>query len=143
MRNLIKTLAASAAFFAVAATPAMAQDEEEPRTTYEVVMINLADDSQDRWAEIMEEYVIPAHVAAGQTPPVVHWVMMNPDYDLIVINHRPAGMAAFDTHANPGREAFFAELSTLVGGPEALAELSEEYGNLIESTTSIWTHTHP
>lgn len=141
MYKLTKTLIASAAL-ALTATPAIAQ-EEEARTTYEVTMIAFADGGEDRWAEIFETYVVPAHEAAGQTPPVVHWIMMGSEHDVMVLNYRPMGMAAFDTHANPGREAFMAALMGIVGGEEELAALGAEYGTLIESETSLWTHTHP
>lgn len=142
MTTLTKTLVASAAL-AFTAAPAMAQDAEPPRTTYEVVMIEFADGGEDRWAEIFETYVVPAHEAAGQTPPVVHWIMMGSDYDVMVLNYRPLGMSAFDTHASPGRDAFMGALAEIVGGPDNLAALGEEYGTLIENESSMWTHTHP
>lgn len=143
MIKLTRTLAASVALM-LAATPAIAQDEpEEPRTTYSVTMLKFADGADERWTEIMETYVIPATEAAGQTPDVVHWVMANPDYDIIMVSEMPDGMASFDSHNNPHRAAFMAELTQLVGGEDELATLGEEWDGLVESSVTYYTHTHP
>ncbi|WAT18533.1 hypothetical protein OZN62_02830 [Aurantiacibacter sp. MUD11] len=124
------------------ATPAIAQ-EEEPRTTYSVTMLKLTPGSENRWTEIRSEYVDPAREAAGLSPATVHWVMMNEDYDLIIITEMPRGMSTFDTHANAEREAFWEAMSEIVGGQEALDALGEEWDTLVESSTTVYTHTHP
>lgn len=143
MQKFTKTLAASVALMFIA-TPALAQDEpEEPRTTYTVTMLKFADGADDRWNEIMTEYVIPAQEAAGQTPDVVHWVMLNPDYDIIVVSELSGGMATFDSHMDPERAAFMASLTEIVGGEEALETLGEEWDGLVEEQVTYYTHTHP
>ncbi len=143
MRKFTTTLAASVAF-ALMATPAIAQDEpEEPRTTYTVTMLKFADGADDRWNEIMTEYVMPAQEAAGQTPDVIHWVMANPHYDIIVVSELEGGMGSFDTHANPSRDAFFAAMTELVGGEDELEALGEEWDTLVEEQATYYTHTHP
>ena len=55
----------------------------------------------------------------------------------------PRGMSTFDTHANPERAAMFAALAEMVGGEEGLEALGDEYGALIESETTFYTHVHP
>lgn len=143
MHKSVTTLATSAVL-AFAAIPAMAQQEpEEPRTTYAVNMIKFADGADDRWTEIMEDYVNPANAAAGQSPDVVHWIMANPAYDVIVVSEMEAGMASFDAHYNPHRAAFFAAMTEIVGGAAAMEALGEEMDGLVESQVTYFTHTHP
>ena len=77
MLKFSKLLVASATL-ALFATPAQAQDAEEPRTTYRVTMIDLADGADERWAEMHETIIAPAREAAGLAPVTVHWVAMNP-----------------------------------------------------------------
>ncbi len=136
-------LLATATAVSLAATPALAQEAEEARTTYSVTMLKLADGADERWLEIRDEYVTPAQEAAGMTPDVVHWVMMNPDYDLIVVSEMPEGLASFDSHANPTREAMFAAMAQMLGGEQQLEALGEEWDTLVESQTTLYTHTHP
>lgn len=141
--KLLKTVLASAAISMVA-VPAIAQEEaEEARTTYAVTMIDLADGADDRWAELHETYVVAAREAAGLAPEVVHWVMINPDYDLIIVRPMPGGMASFDSHANPYRDAFRAEMMNLMGSEENMQAIIEEWDTLVESSTTVFTHTHP
>jgi len=121
----------------------MAQEEEEPRTTYSVTMLKLADGADNRWAEIRAEYIEPAREAAGLSPQTVHWVMLNEDYDIILISEMPRGMASFDAHANPERAAFWEAMTEIAGSEEALEELSDEWGTLVESSSTVYTHTHP
>ncbi len=142
MLKFTKLLAASATL-ALFATPAQAQEAEEPRTTYRVTMIDLADGADDRWAELHSTMIAPARAAAGLPAETVHWVMMNPDYDLMIVMEMPRGMSAFDTHANAEREAFFAQLTQMAGGEAAMEAMGEEYSGLIENETVLYTHTHP
>ena len=141
MLKTVTTLAATALL--VAAMPAFAQDAEEPRTTYRIVMLDLADGKDARWNEMFETYAKPARAAAGLAPETVHWLMMNPDYDIMIVSEVPRGMATFDSHANPERERFMGEIQNIAGGEAAMATLMEEYGSLIEKETVMWTHTHP
>lgn len=137
------TFLSAAAALALTASPAVAQEQEEPRTTYSVTMLKLADGADNRWAEIRSEYVDPAREAAGLSPQTVHWVMLNEDYDIIIVSEMPRGMASFDAHANPERAAFWEAMTEAVGGEEALEALGDEWDTLVESSTTIYTHTHP
>lgn len=138
----VKLMLATAAC-AVISVPAMAQEEEEPRTTYTVTMIDLADGADDRWAEIRSEYVEPAREAAGLPAQTVHWVMLNEDYDIIIVSEMPRGMASFDSHANPERAAFWAAMTEIAGSEEALEALGDEWDDLVVSSHTVYTHTHP
>ena len=139
------TLAAAATAFAVISTPAIAQEEpEEPRTTYSVTMLEFAEGAdQNRWLEVIDTYINPAREAAGMSPQTVHWVMMNPDYDIIIVADEPDGMATFDSHAPVSRMAFVDALTELVGGEEQLGTLRDEMDAMIEDSTTLYTHTHP
>ncbi len=106
-------------------------------------MIDLADGADNRWAELQETMFAPARAAAGLAPVTVHWVMMNPDYDLMLVMELPRGMSTFDTHANAERESFFAELARMAGSDEAMEALGAEYDELIEDELVLFTHTHP
>ena len=80
------TFIACAAAMSLAALPAAAQEAEEPRTTYAVTMLKFADGAdEERWLEVMTNYVNPAREASGAAPQSIHWVMMNPDYDIITV----------------------------------------------------------
>lgn len=138
-------LAAAVTAFTVAATPVFAQDEpEEPRTTYSVTMFEFAEDAdQNRWLEVIDTYINPAREAAGMSPQAVHWVMTNPDYDIIVVAEEPDGMATFDSHAPASRTAFVEALTELVGGEEQLGTLREEMDAMVEDSMTLYTHTHP
>lgn len=106
-------------------------------------MIDLADGADERWAEMHETMVVPARAAAGLAPETVHWIMMNPEYDLMVVSEVPRGMSSFDTHANPERAAFVAQLVQIAGGEDELEALGEELDGLIEDTMVFHSHTHP
>ncbi len=137
-------LAAGTAVLALFATPVAAQDEpEEARTTYAVTMIKLADGAEERWDEMRNTYMVPARERAGLAATQVHWVMMNPDYDLILVDEMPRGMSSFDTHANPERAAMLAAMAEIAGGEEALEAIGDEYDELVENETTFYTHVHP
>ena len=93
-----------AAAMAMAATPALAQ-EEESRTTWQISAIDVADGGMERCQEIMMEHVIPAYEAEGLAPPQLHWTMMSDDWDMIVMTEVPGGMATFDSHMLASRVA--------------------------------------
>lgn len=136
-------LLAVATVISLAATPALAQEEEEARTTYAVTALNLADGADERWLEIQTEYIQPARIAAGMSEATIHWVMMNDDYDLIVVAEMPGGMANFDSHAPADQVAFMEALTEMVGGESALEALGEERDKLVEKSMTLYTHTHP
>lgn len=142
MLKFAKILAASTVL-ACAGMPVQAQEAEEPRTTYRVTLIDLADDADERWLELYDTMIAPARAAAGLSPETIHWVMMNPDYDLMVVMEMPRGLSAFDTHANPEREAFVAQLTQIAGGEEQLETMGEEWDTLTKSEVTFYTHTHP
>lgn len=135
--------ALAAASVALLAVPATAQDEEEPRTTWRVMLIDVADNGMGRWQEIVMDHVIPAQEAAGLPTVQLHWIAVNDDWDMIVINEMPGGMATFDTHANPQRAAFFAALVAQEGSEEAAEALMNELDGLEDKVKAFYTHTHP
>ena len=134
---------ALATAISLAATPVLAQEEEEPRTTYSVTMLKLADDADERWLEMQTQYIQPARVAAGMNEDTIHWVMMGDDYDIIMVSEMPGGMANFDSHAPAARMAFVESLTELAGGEAELETLGDEMDTLVESSTTLYTHTHP
>ena len=138
-------LAACVAVLSLTATPVVAQDEpEEARTTYAVTMFKFADGAdEERWLEVMNTYVNPAREASGAAPETIHWIMMNPDYDIITVSEMPGGMAAFDSHAPAGRMAFVEVLTEMVGGETQLEAMRVEMDGMIEKSTTLYTHTHP
>ncbi len=135
--------ALAAASVALLAVPATAQDEEEPRTTWRVLLIDVADDGMGRWQEIVMDHIIPAQEAAGVPVAQLHWIAANDDWEMIVLNEMPRGMAAFDTHANPERAALFAALVEQEGSEEAVEALFDELNSLEVKTKSFFTHSHP
>ncbi|MCB2065479.1 MAG: hypothetical protein KDE15_02430 [Erythrobacter sp.] len=130
---------------ALASVPALAQQEpEEPRTTYAVSTFQFEDDAdQERWLEIVDTYINPARVAAGMAPETVHWVMVNPDVDIMIVAEMPDGMGGFDHHMTPTRAAFVAALTNLVGGEEQLAAMRAEMDGMTKNWHVMYTHTHP
>ncbi len=132
-----------AAAMAMAATPAIAQEEEEPRTTWQINMIDVKSGGMDRWQEIVMEHIVPAYAAAGLREPQLHWTMMDDEWDMIVITEVPGGMATFDTHAPAARRALFAALVEQEGSEEAVRALFDELDGLEEKSSSVMTHSHP
>ncbi|MEL1250103.1 hypothetical protein [Aurantiacibacter gilvus] len=142
MFNTIKITAAALALSAVA-LPAVAQDAEEPRTTYSVTALEFTDDAdQNRWLEL-RGMVDAARAQAGLPADTVHWVMLNEDWDILIVSEMPEGMAAFDTHGSPSRAAFIEALTELAGGEDGLEAMREEADAMIEERHTIYTHTHP
>jgi hypothetical protein len=136
--------AALAAAMAFVAVPAVAQnaEPEEPRTTYQITLVNLADGADDRWQEIMTEHTIPARQAAGLSPPTVHWLMAGP-WQLMIITEMPDGLAALDAHTSRAGAAFQAALRQQMGSEAAVDALNEELDRLVEDSQRTFSHTHP
>lgn len=136
-------IAAAVTAFALTATPVLAQDEE-PRTTYAVTVLEFTDDAdQNRWLELRTTMIDAARERAGLPADTVHWVILNDDWDIMIVSEMPEGMAAFDTHGTPSRAAFLEALEDLAGGEAGLAAMGEEMGGMIEDSNTIYTHTHP
>lgn len=143
MLKSVKMLMAASAL-GLCATPALAQEAEEPRTTYQVTMLEFADDAdQNRWLELRTTMYDVARERAGLPAETVHWVMLNPDWDLMIVSEMPEGMAAFDTHGTPSRRAFLEALTELAGGEDALEARGEELNAMFQDRMVIYTHTHP
>lgn len=142
MINLMKPALAAVAL-AMVATPAWAQEEEEPRTTWRINMVDVKPGGMDRWQEIVMEHIVPAYEAAGLPAPQLHWTMLNDDWDMIILTPVPGGMATFDTHAPAARRALFAALVEQEGSEEAVRAMFDELESLEEKTSSIMTHSHP
>lgn len=125
------------------ATPAAAQEEEQARTTWRILMVDVKDEGQSRWEEIVMEHVIPAYVAAGLDAPSLHWTMLNDDWDMVIVGEIPGGMATFDHHRPAARMALWNALVAQEGSEEAVDALFAELDGLEEKTQSLYTHTHP
>lgn len=141
IRNL--TFAFAAATFALTATPAFAQDDEEqPRTTHAIQYIKLKDGAAQRWSELGEKYFEPAAKAAGLPPAEVHYLVAGP-WDIMMIFTMPRGMASLDTHASPERAAFFAALVEIAGSEEEAQKILDESDSLERDSVRTFSHTHP
>lgn len=140
IRRLAIGLAAMTTF--AMATPAIAQDEEQPRTTYAIEYIKLKDDGAQRWAELGEKYFAPAAKAAGLPKAQVHYLMAGP-WDIMMIFTMPRGMASLDTHASPERKAFYDALVKIAGSKEEADKLLEESDALEKDSVRTFSHTHP
>lgn len=140
IRTIARGLAvASLAFVAV---PAIAQDAEEPRTTYSITFLKFDGDGADKWAELNDKYWAPAAKAAGLPVETVHW-MLDGDYDLMVVREIPRGMAAYDTHNSPERKAWREAYVKLVGGEDAVKKLEADNAGLVKDSKRFFSHTHP
>ncbi|MXO61513.1 hypothetical protein [Qipengyuania oceanensis] len=146
---MIRTILGGIAAVTLCATavPALAQDAdnyvEDQRTTYAITMIKLADGAEQRWLEMHEKYVVPARKAAGQSPEVVHFLMLNDDYDLMVVSEMPDGMATFDSHRPASRWAFRQQVNKIAGGADKMPPILEEWDKLEKASKTMYTHTHP
>jgi hypothetical protein len=143
MHSPIKHVAAAAALMLLA-IPAFAQDAEpeEPRTTYQISFIKLADGADDRWMEILNEHSNPAREAAGLPLSTVHW-LVNGRWDLMVVTRMPDGMGQLDAHAPRTGVAFQNALRTRMGSQEAVDALNKEIDGLVEDSDRMFSHTHP
>ena len=142
MKTMIK--AGLAACVAVGlAIPAIAQEEEEARTTWRVTLLDVSDGGMDRWQDIMLEHVIPAQQAAGLPVTQLHWIAPADKWDMILVQEMPRGMASFDTHDNPERRAMFSAMVEQEGSEEAVRELFAELNGLEDEGETYYTHTHP
>lgn len=138
-RMMIGFAAASMAFTAL---PAMAQDEEEARTTYRIEYIKLKDGSGQRWSELGEKYFDPAADEAGLNHPTVHWLMAGP-WDIMMIFEMPHGLAALDTHGSPEGDAFNKAFVKVAGGEEAAKKIRDEVREIEVNSVTTYSHTHP
>jgi hypothetical protein len=120
----------------------MAQDEEQPRTTYAIEYIKLADGKAQRWAELGEKYFGPAAEAAGLPKAQVHYLMTGP-WDIMMIFTMPRGMASLDTHASPERKAFWEALVKIAGSKEEAQKLLDESDSIETENMRTFSHTHP
>lgn len=137
-RNL--ALAASAACLSM---PAIAQGEtEEARTTYQVTMLKLGPDAQNRWGEIMDETVAPARAAAGLPPTQIHWLMAGP-WHIMLITEMPEGLASLDRHVSASGAAYQAALEARLGSEAAVEALNKEMDGLVVESQRTFSHTHP
>ncbi|MFA6220184.1 MAG: hypothetical protein WC692_10465 [Erythrobacter sp.] len=140
IRNIAIGFAAVTTF--AFATPALAQDEEQPRTTHAIEYIKLADGQERRWAELGEKYFAPAAKAAGLPAAQVHYLTGGP-WDIMMIFTLPRGMASLDTHASPEREAFWEALVKIAGSKEEAQKLVDESDAIETESMRTFSHTHP
>ncbi len=142
MKIIAKTLLAAGSI-ALLSVPTVAQEEEEVRTTWQVTAIDVKSGSGNRWYEIISDHLMPAYEAAGLDKPTLHWVMIDDDWDFLIVQEMPDGMATFDTHNPPTRMALFAALVEQEGSEEAVEALFDELNGLEEDSKTLFTHTHP
>jgi hypothetical protein len=135
--------AAIAAAIACLPVPAIAQDEpEEPRTSYQISLIKLADGAQDRWMEILTEHTNPAREAAGVPLPTVHW-LVNGHWHLMLVSELRGGLASFYSHNPAASTAYQAALRQQLGSDAAVDALNKEVDELVEDSDRMLSHTHP
>jgi hypothetical protein len=140
--KLLHTAFAVAAL-ACAALPVAAQDAEQSRTTWRIQLVDLKDGAGTGFEDLLMDRIIPAYEAAGLPAPQLHWAALNDDYDYVVITQVPGGMATFDSHAPAARTALNAALVRSLGSEEAVTAMYEEMAGYVESSTNIYTHSHP
>lgn len=141
---MIRKIAISiaAASFALSAAPTIAQDEEQPRTTYRIEFLKLKPGSEDRWVEMGEKYWGPASEAAGLPEPQVHWMMAGP-WDIMMVFEMPRGMEMLDSHNPPERTAFRDAFVQIAGGEEEAKKLFAEDNEIVVNSVVTYSHTHP
>ncbi len=135
--------AVAAAVLACVALPVAAQDAEQERTTWRIQLVDLKPGAGTGFEDLLMDRIIPAYEEAGLPAPQLHWAALNDDYDYVVIMEIPGGMATFDSHAPAARTALNAALVRSLGSEEAVTAMYEEMSGFVESTTNIYTHTHP
>lgn len=140
MKIITTALAAAALCLAL---PAAAQDAEQPRTTWRIQLVELKAGVGTEFEETMMSTIIPAYEAAGLPAPQLHWAALNDDYNYVIINEMPGGLATFDSHAPAARVALNAALERSLGSEEAVAAMFERMAGYVEHTENIYTHTHP
>ncbi len=140
IRKIALGLAAATTFaFAV---PAIAQDEEEPRTTYEIRFVDIAPGKQQEWFELAQKHFMPAREAAGLPPVSIHWLMTG-DYDIMMLMPMPGGMATMDTHNPADGQAMWKALVAQEGSEDAVNALFAKASELTLKSKSLYSHTHP
>jgi hypothetical protein len=139
---MLKTLktAAMAAAIACVSLPATAQ--EEPRTTYQIVLLSMNNAQQGRWLEIMSDHIVPARAAAGLPTQTVHWMMAGP-WNIMLITEMPGGLASLDVHQTARDDAYDAALLGQMGSQEAVDALNEEMSGIVRASQRTFSHTHP
>jgi hypothetical protein len=140
----MKSLKAALAVTAIAclSSAAVAQEAEQPRTTWRIQMVNITDEAGVRWENYMMETIMPAHADAGLPVPQLHWAVMS-DHEYVVITAMPGGMGTFDHHQPASRMALNAALEARLGSEEAVATMWEEMNTYVEDVDTVFTHTHP
>lgn len=139
----IWTTALAAAALSCLALPVVAQEAEQPRTTWRIQLVELKDDAGTGFEDTMMNTIIPAYEAAGLPAPQLHWAALNDDYNYVVISEIPGGMATFDSHAPAARVALNAALERSLGSEEAVTAMYERMAGYVEHAENIYTHTHP
>lgn len=140
---LTKIMTFFAAFaLAASSAPAVAQEAEPPRTTYQLIFVKFKPGAMARWRELFETYTVPAQAASGIPPDEVHRFHSG-KWDVMIKTEMLEGMAGQDTYASPYRAAFMAKLIELAGSREAVQAIGEEIDSLIDERERYFTYTHP
>lgn len=136
------TCALAALVLVLPASPSLAQDEAAPLTIWRINMIDVADGGLDRWQEIIIGHLLPAYETGGLEPPQLHWVIDNPEWDMMIIHEEHGGMRSLD-------EAVAADIATITaamiereGSEEAVQALFAELQALEVRTATTVTKSH-
>ncbi len=130
--------AASLAF----APPAIAQEEEEARTTYRIEYIKFAPGGAEKWNEAMTEYVNPARAELGFPEQEVHWLMAG-EWEIMIIQEMPGGLAMLDRHVGNRFDALNENIMARIGSEEKATAMRKEIDGMITGTLVTYSHTHP
>ena len=141
MKTTTKLVAVAAAF-ATFATPLAAQEEEEPRTTYRIELLNFSDGGSGDWDEVMNEIVNPARASIGLPQVSVHWLMAG-EWEIMTITEMPDGLADLDTHGMNRGDELDAAILTHFESEEAAKAKREEITSKITRRMVTYSHTHP
>ena len=126
----------------LSASPVLAQEAEEARTTYEIRFLDLAPGKDGEWADMVEKHFMPARKAAGLPDIEVHWIMAGP-WDIMMLLPMPGGMATMDTHNPATGAAYRAALLKQEGSEEAVSALIAKVNAMVVKADSYYSHTHP
>ena len=112
---------------------------DAPLDWYWVTYMDIDDDRRDMVEEWQENYIIPAHKAAGLVPPkFLH--MYTGEWEMIRISHMPGNTDQISWDANPYGDKVNAELLKLVGGQDKMDEWMKKLDGAVLSARSELGH---
>ena len=136
-------LSLTAAAFMLTATPAYAQDAEEPpRTTYRIQLLNFSPGGSAQWSEVMDTYVNPTREELGMPKQEVHWLMAG-QWEVMIITEMPRGLAVLDQHQGPRMQRLNEAIVAKFGSEEEAKAMREKIDASITGQMVTYSHTHP